>query len=95
VFEGHGCQEPSTIKAMVRRKTALAFIKISTASKITVGFSDDPTDKGDLEAEMDEYILFSGLTSTFCVPVSVIANIAVILGAFQTNRESIRSQKTA
>jgi len=43
------------------------------------------------EAETDEYILFSGLTSTFCVPVYVIVNIAVILGEFQTNRESIRS----
>ena len=41
-----------------------------------------------------ELILFSGLTSTFCVPVYWIANIVVILSAFQTNRESIRSRKT-
>jgi hypothetical protein len=40
------------------------------------------------------YILFLGLTSTFRVPVYMIVNIVVILRAFQTNWESIRSRTT-
>jgi len=56
-----------------------------------IGFASSDTYE---EAETDGYILFSGLTSVFPVPVYVIANIRgieVILGAFQTNRVNIRN----